>query len=828
MERPGTACQAILVQSSSSSIQIGGTGVGQFNQIIGNGAGIHLITPSTGQIRRNFIRGNTGGGIVFGFDSGHTPNDVPDADGIQNDPVVSSAVSSGGQIAIHGLLDSNSTNSYSIDLFASSSCDPSGYGEGATFLGDVAVPAGTVHGSFTMSVPSGATGVVTATATGSGGTSEFSACRAIATNPPETFTVTSTGDSATDTATCTTACTLREAVNSAEAHPGPDAIQFAIPGSGLQTIALAASLPDISDSVTIDGTTQPGWSAGHPVIQISDGGTGAWAIRVTGGSATIRGLIINGYSIQITLTGGSGHVIAGNYLATDSAGTSANGGQGVNTDGATDGTIGGTSSADRNVIGGTGMGVEIAGGSGNLVEGNYIGVAPDGQTRISGAVNGVGLDANGNTVGGTTTGAGNVIAVETNGITFSTNASNNLVEGNSIGVTADEAQVLPEDVGIDVESGTGNQIGASNAGNVIAGSADVGIEVKDGPNTYTGNFVGTSRAGVAYATRNDTGVRVLGGSGSVFTGNTVAGSAGLGFEVAATGITISQNSLFANVSGGIALDGNVPQDTAIVSSINSPVDDGNTISGTFDMHDGGAVGQYHVEFFASPTPCTPGEAKTYLGAIDTSLSGDGFQGRLFSVPAKVGAGLAITAIATHDSGTTSAISDCVVASASSQGDGTLVVNTAADTDDGGCFAVVCSLRDAINAANQFDGLNEIDFAIGTGVQTIHAQLAAAGHQHAGRHRGRHAAGRAKRKHGHRPQGAGRRAGLVLELGSSQSTIRGLDIQGFTDPANAGILVESNDNLIEDNYIGTTADGTAAAANVPSGRRLGGRLGQPDR
>jgi hypothetical protein len=39
---------------------------------------------------------------------------------------------------------------------------------------------------------------------------------------------------------------------------GPVAIDFAIPGPGIQTIGLATPLPEITASVEIDGTTQPG------------------------------------------------------------------------------------------------------------------------------------------------------------------------------------------------------------------------------------------------------------------------------------------------------------------------------------------------------------------------------------------------------------------------------------------------------------------------------------------------------------------------------------------------------------------------------------------
>src|SRR5262245_42619613 len=53
-------------------------------------------------------------------------------------------------------------------------------------------------------------------------------------------------------------CTLREAITAANAAGGHDQIVFAIPGAGPHTIALALTLPAITDALTIDGYTQAG------------------------------------------------------------------------------------------------------------------------------------------------------------------------------------------------------------------------------------------------------------------------------------------------------------------------------------------------------------------------------------------------------------------------------------------------------------------------------------------------------------------------------------------------------------------------------------------
>ena len=68
-----------------------------------------------------------------------------------------------------------------------------------------------------------------------------------------TFTVTSTADSG--------AGSLRQAILDANAMAGADTIEFNIAGSGVHTIVPATDYPAFTQSVTIDGYTQPGSSA---------------------------------------------------------------------------------------------------------------------------------------------------------------------------------------------------------------------------------------------------------------------------------------------------------------------------------------------------------------------------------------------------------------------------------------------------------------------------------------------------------------------------------------------------------------------------------------
>ena len=93
-----------------------------------------------------------------------------------------------------------------------------------------------------------------------------------------TFTVNSAGDTSDASpgnGICADSggnCTLRAAIQEANASAGADTINFAIAGAGVHTITLGSQLPTITGTVTIDGTTQPGY-AGMPLIEVK-GATG--------------------------------------------------------------------------------------------------------------------------------------------------------------------------------------------------------------------------------------------------------------------------------------------------------------------------------------------------------------------------------------------------------------------------------------------------------------------------------------------------------------------------------------------------------------------------
>src|SRR5262249_29508313 len=372
--------------------------------------------------------------------------------------------------------------------------------------------------------------------------------------PLMTFTVTTTADNV--------AGSLRAATLAANANSGADTISFAI-GSGPQTLTLTADLPAITDPVTIDATTQPGFG-GTPIITINGAGTVSGIVfKVSGGSSTIRGFAIGNASqqpIQFILNGGN--FAEGNYLGTDIAGTSAvPNTTGLLVYGTPNNTIGGTTAAARNVLSGNSRdGIEISapGAINNVVEGNYIGVTAAGNAALANGRHGVFLNAIQNKIGGTAVGAGNVISGNTmNGIQIFENApgTSNLVQGNFIGTDAAGTTAIPnQQEGILVFNSASNTIGGSvvGAGNTIAGNGMSGITITqvDGKNNVVqGNRIGVT--GVPNTGKgilvSDSSSNVIGGS-AVGAGNIISFNGDDGIAIIGQSLTnsIRANSIFSN------------------------------------------------------------------------------------------------------------------------------------------------------------------------------------------------------------------------------------------------------------------------------------------
>jgi hypothetical protein len=173
-------------------VNIGGDAPGQGNLIANSETfGVRVAsTINNLRISGNSIHSNGTLGIdlLVGFQQtgGVSPNDAGDGDtganGLQNFPVLTAAQSDGMMTTtIEGSLNSAPNAAYGLEFFANDVCDPSGNGEGRTFLGGASVAtdaSGNAAFAVVLPVPVEEGEFVTATAADSlGNTSEFSECR---------------------------------------------------------------------------------------------------------------------------------------------------------------------------------------------------------------------------------------------------------------------------------------------------------------------------------------------------------------------------------------------------------------------------------------------------------------------------------------------------------------------------------------------------------------------------------------------------------------------------------------------------------------------------
>ncbi|HKP13629.1 MAG TPA: right-handed parallel beta-helix repeat-containing protein, partial [Blastocatellia bacterium] len=460
---------------------------------------------------------------------------------------------------------------------------------------------------------------------------------AILTSAPEAvFTVTNTGDNGgVDPAVGAGTGTLRQAIVDANASPGADTIQFSI-GSGLQTIGVSPALPNITETVTIDATTQPGFS-GSPLIQITGISATGDGLDIQANNTVVKGLVINGFpgaGIFISGDGRDNNVITGNFIGTNASGTAAMPNGGGISIATLNNQIGGTTSGAGNLLSGNnGSGVDIAfDATGNVLRGNKIGTDVSGNSALGNTDQGVGItQTTNNTVGGSTPGSGNLISGNIGvGIFMTNGVSGTLIQGNLIGTNAAGTGGVPQDEGI--------TLGSDSAGVTIGGES-----------------IG---AGNTIAFNTTSGVGVISGSsvGNFISGNSIFSNGGLG-------INLSDDMVTPNDSCDADTGPNDLQNFPVLTSAAAGVGQ-TTIQGTLDSD---PAATFLLEFFSNPS-CDAsgnGEGQTYLGSASVMTNAACTGTFNVTLPVSVSAGSVITATATSSTNSTSEFSACRTVTAAS-------------------------------------------------------------------------------------------------------------------------------------------------------------------
>lgn len=462
-----------------------------------------------------------------------------------------------------------------------------------------------------------------------------------------TYTVSANDD--LDDGKCDAAhCSLREAINAANANPGADLIAFDIQvkralapslrnplRSMIETMApariaavfeirLLSPLPDIIDSVTIDGTTQPRY-AGTPLIQL----TGP-ALRIAEGDSAVRGLIFPGIIVysSVSTRSRSNYRIEGNFIGTDAAGTGVTSDAGISLFNVQGIVIGGSAVSARNLI--SGIDIPLGGQAGDIrIEGNFIGTDAAGANALDSDVGIGNRGSPGNRTQGLTIHR-NLISGTASGIGLSY-ASDLLITGNFIGTDVSGTKAIPNQQGLSFVSTTATIGGTTpSARNVISGNEQWGIRAGRGATLQIqGNYIGLSASGTA-AIPNRTGVEVYFGAtigGAIVAArNVISGNRGDGILVVGAMTTIQGNFIGTDAGGTLPVPnmGNGVILSQSSGQIGGPGEnEGNLISANGE--NGVAIGPERIfpdEFGGSMIKAGGSDVTLQGNSIGTDLTGE--------------------------------------------------------------------------------------------------------------------------------------------------------------------------------------------------------------
>ncbi len=531
-------------------------------------------------------------------------------------------------------------------------------------------------------------------------------------NTTDDLTDTSPGDGLCVTSLAT--CSLRAAIEEANALLGNDVVNFNIGGGGVQTITTASELPVITDPVTIDGSSQPGY-AGMPLVEVRVSMIATTqAVHLTADNSAIRGLVLGGKILfvpppastpaTLLIESASGTLLESTFIGTDATGTAASPfavGWGIRVVDSSNTIL------RHNVISGNASsGIRILSSSGTRIVGNHIGTDLTGSIAVPNQVHGItfGGTSTDTAIGGIALSDRNVISGNLwDGITGT--GTNTRIEGNYIGVNAGGTMPIPNGRhGVVMSAGVTLGGGTAAQRNIISGNGAFGVESGLSPGgTILGNYIGTDASGVMSVPNVAGGINLRGSftivGGTISEeGNLVAFNGGPGVRIQGGGALGSNNLVAGNVIRSNLTTG-VLVDTGKFNRIVANAISGNGGLG-IDLVNNGNF------YLPAPVQTSPGAGTACAGCTidvygDAADEGQYYAGSTtadgagnWSYPGPV-LGAYITATATDADGNTSEFSNAILNP---------------DTDGDGCsdaeeLGVIPALGGNRNPANYWDFFN---------------------------------------------------------------------------------------------------------------------------
>ena len=374
-------------------------------------------------------------------------------------------------------------------------------------------------------------------------------------------------------------------------------------------------------------------------------------LSITGGSSTVRRLVINRFNRNgVLLEINGGNLIEGNFIGVDVTGSAdlGNAQIGVRVENSPANTVGGPTAGALNIISGNDdVGVRIPGpgATDNRVQGNFIGTDRSGTSAIGNALFGVIIDngAERNFIGTDGDGStdhneGNLISGNVHGVSIQL-AGHNVVAGNLIGTDV---------------TGTG-PLSNTGPGVFVASAARF--------NTIGGTMAGTGNT-IAY--NGNTGVLVtspssflpLIGNGNAILSNSIFSIAGLGIDLVPPVVTppgVTPNDPGDDDTGPNDLM-NFPVLTSALATSGRLL-----VRGTIDTPNPETV---TIEFFANSVPTPGGDPSGHgEGAVFLGRASPNPVGGITATLPVVEPGTLITATATDAAGNTSEFAANVMSTA---------------------------------------------------------------------------------------------------------------------------------------------------------------------
>ncbi len=321
---------------------------------------------------------------------------------------------------------------------------------------------------------------------------------------------------------------------------GPDTIVFGAINNGPVIIQPVSPLPAVTEQITIDGKAPD--AAKNQIIQLdgSKAGANANGLEIQAGNSIINKLVIVRFGgAGIAIIAANTNVVTGNTIGIDSADQLAANFQGMSISNSVGNTVGGNTAEARNVI------------SGNTNSGILISEAkvPDDSQSNKIVGNYIGTNKDGRSGG-----VGNGVGITILNGTRTTVGGMNEGERN---IVSDNASHGVRIVGGDTNYINGNYIGVdvdgAKLGNGSAGAAGSGVQIESSDDNWIGKGGTVDKNGVIQSASNvisgnlEYGVSIQDGHENKVKGNFI------GTDTAGSAATDKFGKSFANNKGGVLI-----------------------------------------------------------------------------------------------------------------------------------------------------------------------------------------------------------------------------------------------------------------------------------